>query len=149
MCEAEKIMRCTKEDVADIVSISCDLSKDGLVNALSVEELQEAVASKGYYVVVVKDDEQVVGFSVSSYSWGKLHIEEVGVRRDVQRKGIGKKLITHLVKHAKKKKLPEVYCEVKEKNIPSLKLFLNAGFKQRVFVPLGDGAFYGLYLPLD
>jgi len=71
------------------------------------------------------------------------------IRRSGQGRGIGKKLIRHLIEHAKKRKLPEVYCEVKEKNAASLKLFLGLGFQERLHIALGADAFYGLYLPLD
>mgnify|MGYP001605256342 CR=1 FL=1 len=145
MSEEIEIVLCSEENIPEVVSISQCLSADGLVNALSVEELQKG--DENYYVIVAKLDNRVVGFAVSSYSWGKLHIEELGVKKEIQIKGIGKKIIDHLIAHAKEKKLPEVYCEVKAKNVASLKLFLSHGFMERLFFSLGDDPFYGLYLP--
>ena len=149
MSDGIKLCRCKVDDIPAIVKLSSDLSEEGLVNALKEEELQEAVTGAYIIVAKIKAAGEIVGFAVSSYSWGKLHIEEIGVRRDMRAKGIGKKILADLVRHAKKKNLPEVYCEIKEKNIPSLKLFSGFGFKQRLHVDLGADAFYGLYLPLE
>lgn len=146
MNEEIEIVSCAEENIPEVIVISHCLSADGLVNALSAKELQKDCENK--YVIVAKSVNRVVGFALSSYSWGKLHIEEVGVKKELQRKGIGKQLIEHLITHAKEKKLPEVYCEVKAKNVASLKLFLSNGFIERLFFPLGDNPFYGLYLPL-
>ncbi|MBI5220124.1 MAG: GNAT family N-acetyltransferase [Bacteroidia bacterium] len=146
MNEEIQIVLCSKGDIPEVVSISHALSADGLVNALNTGELQKG--GENNYTIVAKFADQVVGFAVSSYSWGKLHIEELGVKKEMQRKGIGKKLVEHLITHTKKKKLPEVYCEVKAKNIASLKLFLSLGFIERLFFSLSDDPFYGLYLPI-
>lgn len=146
MNEEIQIVLCSERDITEVVSISHALSADGLVNALNTEKLQKG--SENYYVIMAKFVDQVVGFAVSSYSWGKLHIEELGVKKKIQRKGIGKKLVEHLITHAKEKKLPEVYCEVKAKNVASLKLFLSLGFIERLFFSLSDDPFYGLYLPI-
>ncbi|MBI4645935.1 MAG: GNAT family N-acetyltransferase [Bacteroidia bacterium] len=115
MNEEIHIVLCSEENIPEVVTISQSLSADGLVNVLNTKELQKG--GENYYVIVAKLDDHVVGFAVSSYSWGKLHIEELGVKKEIQRKGIGKKIIEHLIIHAKEKKLPEVYCEVKAINI--------------------------------
>ncbi len=156
-----------ERDVPEVARISADLGKRGLVNVLKEEELRKTAKSAGYYVVVARvaagvgdtgtwgvgdadpANDNVLGFAISSYSWGKLHIEEVGVRKDMQGRGIGKKLIRHLIEHAKERKLPEVYCEVKEKNAASLRLFFGLGFQERLHIALGADAFYGLYVPLE
>ena len=98
MNDEMKISRCTEDNVAEVALISAELGKEGLVNILKEEELRDAAGGDGYYVVVarVQVNDEVVGFAVSSYSWGKLHIEEVGVRKDMQGRGIGKKLVRHL-----------------------------------------------------
>lgn len=141
-----EITACVPKDIPEVVSISLCLSADGLVNALTTAELQKC--SEDHYIIAAKSADQVVGFAVCSYSWGKLHIEEVGVKKEMQRKGIGKKIIEHLIAHAREKKFPEVYCEVKVKNTASLKLFSSHGFKERLFVSFTDEPFYGLYLTL-
>lgn len=143
-----RICKATREDVYRVAEVSSGAAKEGMVKEFSPEELMEIFSSEKYYVAVAGLDKEVVGYAMSAYSWGKLHILDIAVDRSRRRMGIGKMLIKHLISHALEKGLPEVYCEVGAKNIPALNLFTSLGFRFKIFSTLVAGGFYGLYLPI-
>ena len=131
-----------------MIEISKQAKDEGFLEEITYKGLKECLSkSDYYYIIVAKKNKEVLGFASSSYSWGKLHILDIGIRKDLRRKGIAKALVLHLTEHAKRKKLIEVYCEVKQKNTGSLNFFLNRGFKQRALYSIAGG-FYALYYPL-
>ncbi len=142
-----KVSKATKEDAFGISEVSFEVAKEGIVKEFKPEEMAKILSSELYYVAVAKLDEEVIGYAMSTYSWGKLHILDIAVRRDKRRMGIGKALIEHLIRHAVEMGLPEAYCEVRAENVPALNLFTGSGFRFRAFFRL-VGGFYGLYLPL-
>jgi len=143
-----RIWKATKDDAYRIAEISSEVAKEGMVKELNSSELMKIFSSEKYYVAVAGLNKEVVGYAMSTYSWGKLHILDIAVDRSRRRMGIGKMLIKHLISHALEKGLPVVYCEVGAKNIPALNLFTSLGFKFKIFSPLVAGGFYGLYLPI-
>ena len=141
--------RATEGDAYAIAEISSEVAEEGIVREFKPEEVNGLLSNEGYYIVVGKLDEEVVGYVLSTYSWGKLHVLDIAVRKSKRRMGMGKMLVKHLISHAVERGLPEVYCEVKAKNIPALNLFTSLGFKFKLFSTLVEGGFYGLYLPIQ
>lgn len=144
-----RVSRATEEDTHALAEISSEVAKEGMVKEFKSKEVKELLSNEKYYIVVGKLAEELAGYALSTYSWGKLHILDVAVRRSERRRGMGKMLIKHLISHALEKGLPEVYCEVKARNIPALNLFTGLGFKFRLFSTLVEEGFYGLYLPIE
>ncbi len=142
-------LRATEENAYDIAKISSEVAKEGTVREFRPEEVKELLSNERYYIVVGKLEEEVAGYLLSTYSWGKLHILDVAVRKSKRRIGVGKTLIKHMISHAIEKGLPEVYCEVKTRNIPALNLFTSLGFRFKLFSTLVNEGFYGLYLPIQ
>ncbi len=143
-----KVTKCKQEDIKYVIEITKQAKDEGFLDEITYEGLKECLSkSDYYYIIVAKKNKEVLGFASSSYSWGKLHILDIGVRKDLRRKGIANALVLHLTEHAKRKKLIEVYCEVKQNNTGSLKYFLNHGFKKKALYSIAGG-FYALYYPL-
>ncbi|HID91043.1 TPA: GNAT family N-acetyltransferase [Candidatus Bathyarchaeota archaeon] len=143
------ILKATEEDAYELAKVSSEAAKEGMVREFKPEEMKGLISNEGYYIAVGKLGEEVVGYILSTYSWGKLHILDIAVKKSKRRMGIGKALVKHLISHASEKGLPEVYCEVKARNIPALNLFAGLGFRFRLFSTLVEGGFYGLYLSIQ
>ncbi len=142
-----RVQKATRKDVYQIAELSSEVAKEGIIKEFKTEEVSELISSEKYYIAAAKHDEEILGYTISTYSWGKLHILDTAVKRDKRGMGIGKILIKHLISHAIEKGLLEVYCEVLAKNIPALNLFTGLGFRFKIFSTL-LGGFYGLYLPI-
>ena len=57
-----------------------------------------------------------------------IYIEQIAIRKNEQRLGIGRKLISLAIKHAKENNIKEIYANVKKINVASLSLFKANGF---------------------
>ena len=143
-----RVSRATEEDAYALAGISSEVAEEGMIRGFKPEEVKELLSNEKYYIAVGKLDKELAGYALSTYSWGKLHILDIAVKKGERRMGIGKMIVKHLISHASEKGLPEVYCEVKARNIPALNLFTSLGFKFKLFSKLVEGGFYGLYLPI-
>lgn len=141
--------RATCDDAYALAEISSEVAEEGLVRKLNSEEVKDLLSNEFHYIVVGKLDGETAGYALSTYSWGKLHILDIAVRRGLRRLGVGRMMVKHLIFHALERGLPEVYCEVMARNIPALNLFTGLGFKFRIYSTLVGGGFYGLYLPIE
>lgn len=135
-------------DAITIAEISLEAAAEGFVREFEPDEIIKVISDSNYYVVVGKVDDQVVGYAISIYSWGKLHVLDVAVRKERRGLGIGKAMVKHLISHALEKGLSEVYCEVKARNVPALNLFTTLGLRFRLYSTMTGEGFYGLCLPL-
>jgi len=143
------VSRATEEDVYALAEISSEVAEEGVVKQFKPEEAKGLLSDEKYYIAVGKLNKEVAGYALSTYSWGKLHILDLAVRKDRRRMGVGKMLVKHLISHASESGLSEVYCEVKARNIPALNFFTGLGFRFRVFSTLVEEGFYGLHLPIE
>ncbi len=142
-------LKATEENAYDIGEISSEVAKEGMVREFTPEEMKKLLSNEKYYILVGKLGEKVAGYVLSTYSWAKIHILDVAVKKSKRRIGMGKMLAKHVISHAAEKGLPEVYCEVKARNVPALDLFTSLGFRFRLFSTLVNEGFYGLFLPIQ
>jgi len=59
----------------------------------------------------------------------ELHITSIAVHPKHQRKGLGKFLVSDLIKRSKSLRINEIYLEVKETNEPAKAFYKSIGFK--------------------
>lgn len=102
-----KIRQATEKDKKEAMTIAKSLkewfNKDGLKNM--------AIDFKMNHLIVAIEKERVLGFlSYTTYS-GKMLLMWMGVRRNIQRAGVGKELVDWLVKESKKLKLYAIEVE--------------------------------------
>ncbi|MDP3728132.1 MAG: GNAT family N-acetyltransferase [bacterium] len=102
-----KIRPATEKDKKEAMVIAKSLkewfNKDGIKNM--------ALDFRMNHCIVAIEKEKVLGFlSYTTYS-GKMLLLWMGVKRDLQRKGVGKYLLDWLVKESKKLKLYSIEVE--------------------------------------
>jgi len=98
------------------------------------------LANGHYYVVAVEEgardagDGEVVGYAglvvvpASAGAGGEAWINNIAVRRDRQRRGIGRSLLEHLLEVARKSGARQVLLEVAADNGPAQRLYDQYGF---------------------
>ena len=106
--------------------------------------------SQGHYVLVAKQLGSTVGYAIARFAWGKMHVWDIAVKEDMRRRGIGKKMMSQLIDHAKSRELSEVYLEVRASNTPAVKMYQSLSLKIRFRMPgMYDGEDgLAMYLPL-
>ena len=73
---------------------------------------------------------QTVGFVLGQLAADEAEILTLGVGKDSQRHGIGRRLVEALARAAKKAEARRLYLEVAADNIPALVLYKKLGFQE-------------------
>ena len=102
-----KLRQATEKDKKEAMAIAKSLkewfNKDGIKSM--------AIDFKMNHLMVAIEKEKVLGFlSYTTYS-GKMLLLWMGVKKDLQRKGVGKALLNSLLKESKKLKLYSIEVE--------------------------------------
>jgi ribosomal-protein-alanine N-acetyltransferase len=122
-----KIERLRWWHIDELMPIEADLfGEERWTAAMFWNEL----AAGHHYLVAVEDDGTIVGYAGLSInppdeSW----VQNIAVRRDVQRRGIGRMLLEELLAEARRHGITKTLLEVAVDNGPAQKLYANYGFE--------------------
>jgi ribosomal-protein-alanine N-acetyltransferase len=85
----------------------------------------------GYSCWILEEDEQaeVLGFGLLSSAIEEAHILNLCIKVGYQEKGLGNRMLAHLVGLAKDKTIKQVYLEVSVDNQKAIKLYQKWGFE--------------------
>lgn len=120
------IREMTQDDVARVLEIEQSLNK----HAWSRGILQDCL-KVGYACYVLESSQAfIIGFAIQSYGIDEAHLLNIGVDSNFHRKGLGQKLLDHVIAVAKAKALTTMYLEVRKSNSIARKLYLKNGFIQ-------------------
>ena len=113
---------------ADLVRIS-EIEKSAFLSSawtktMIFDEIKLNIDRKTW---VIDLDKKLVGYCMLRYGPNEVHLVNMAVDPSVQKTGVGKKLLNHILDNIPK--YSSAYLEVKRGNFPAIKLYLNAGFK--------------------
>lgn len=107
----------------------------------------------GYGCWVVSENNQVLGYGLLSVSANEGHILNLCIAPEQQRKGLGKRMMLHLIKESKRLASDSVYLEVRVSNHGAIELYKQLGFVQigerKDYYPAADGREDALVLSLS
>jgi [ribosomal protein S18]-alanine N-acetyltransferase len=86
--------------------------------------------ANGHFYIVALDGEEVVGYAGLSAPDGDCWVQNVAVRRDRQRTGIGRALLAELLAEAGRREVRSVLLEVAVDNVAAQRLYARYGFEQ-------------------
>jgi [ribosomal protein S18]-alanine N-acetyltransferase len=85
--------------------------------------------ANGHHYVAGLDDDEVVGYAgLAITPGGEAWINNLAVRRDRQRRGLGRVLLADLLDHARREGADQVLLEVAADNGPAQRLYDGHGF---------------------
>jgi ribosomal-protein-alanine N-acetyltransferase len=84
----------------------------------------------GYICRVVELGAVVVGYCVMSTGAGEAHVLNLCVREEFRCRGIGARLLAHLLEVARAADVCEAFLEVRPSNTPAIRLYQSQGFVQ-------------------
>ena len=96
-------------------------------SAWSVESLRSQLEKADSRCTVAVADDRIVGFLAFEQIVDEGSIVEVAVHPDYRRQGIARKLIGSAIAD---NSLKEIYLEVRESNIPAIRLYESLGFER-------------------
>jgi ribosomal-protein-alanine N-acetyltransferase len=82
----------------------------------------------GVYIVAVSEEE-VIGYAVGIIRYESLgHVVSIAVDEAMRRKGVGERLMKETIKRLCSKGTKRVRIEVRESNVPAIRLYTKLGF---------------------
>ncbi len=84
----------------------------------------------GYYCCVIEDAGEVIGHAVMSYGVGECHILNVCILPELQRQGLGRQLIAHLLEVGHRNGVRIAFLEVRLSNAVAYRLYEDLGFTE-------------------
>lgn len=116
--------------MADLDSI-CDIERESIAtNHMSRKDVENALNSTDYQVLVAKFNGVVVGYIVIQFT-DEANVESIAVKHGYRNLGIATKLLNRAVECTKSKNLTTISLEVSDKNITAYVLYQKLGFKER------------------
>lgn len=120
-----EIREMTQEDSQDVWI----LQKQCFSVPWSLDSIQKMFVTEGYYNLIAKQGEVLVGYIGMKTVLDEADITNVAVHPAWRRQEIGKKLLQGLLKRAVQQGVCQIFLEVRESNIAARKLYTQAGFK--------------------
>jgi [ribosomal protein S18]-alanine N-acetyltransferase len=87
------------------------------------------LANEHYYLVALDDAEELIGYAGLSADGDEAWVQNIAVRRDRQRHGVGRTLLEALLARARSRGVHAVLLEVAVDNTPAQRLYDEYGFE--------------------
>ncbi len=116
-----------REDLGAVLAIECDVYPFPWTRGNFSDSLQA-----GYGCWVYEVNGAVVGYGVMMLAAGEAHLLNVAIARKWQRRGMGRKLMQHLIKVAREYHAEFMFLEVRPSNIAAHRLYEDLGFTEIV-----------------
>jgi len=125
----------------DIVEINYDyLEEKDIDRVVAIEEESNPVPwtiknfkdciEKGYYSLVLKEDNKVIGFAILSVSTEESHLLNIGLTSLKRGRGLGRELLEKMIMAAEVMGSKKIFLEVRISNIIAIDLYKASGFKE-------------------
>lgn len=82
----------------------------------------------GYECWVLVADKKIVGFGILSHGANEAHILNLAIIPEMQRQGLGHKMLQHLIEIAKINGAEEIFLEVRPSNVAARELYTQFNF---------------------
>ncbi len=126
---------------ADLAAVM-DIERRGYRHPWSAGIMRDCVRS-GYCCRVLEDEHGIVGYGILSVAAGEAHILNLCVDPELHNRGLGRRILRHLLELARRLGARRAYLEVRPSNPAAIHLYESEGFNQvgerRGYYPNGFG----------
>lgn len=110
------------------VRIIAELEKEYFSDAWSEKSINNEIEKER--VIVIKDKSEIVGYCIFMCAADEGEILRIAVRKNMRKKGIGKKLLSFAITQMEKVDCISVFLEVRASNFAAAALYESVGFKK-------------------
>ncbi|MEO1879861.1 MAG: ribosomal protein S18-alanine N-acetyltransferase [Methylococcales bacterium] len=108
----------------------------------SEQIFKDCLNAANYSCWVCLELDTIVGYSIVSMAVGEAHIMNICVDPDIQKQGVGAKLLENMIERARKK-AEKIFLEVRPSNEAAVSLYKRRGFNEigvrKGYYPAVDG----------
>ncbi len=112
-----------ERDMEAVYSIECECFS----HPWKKEEFYELLTFPWCKFFVLEEDEEIIGYLDIAYSPDFVELYNIAVKKSLQGKGYGQKLLDFLFEEAERVKAEKIFLEVRKSN-PAHELYLKNGF---------------------
>ncbi len=106
-----------------------ELEAESFVNQWSRLQLKEAISS-GYSFYVISNQDKIMGYIIWMESGNTADLLRIAVCSENQASGLATFLVNFMINNLRDKSFQEVILEVRQSNLPAIKLYEKIGFKK-------------------
>jgi ribosomal-protein-alanine N-acetyltransferase len=107
----------------------------------------------GYSCWVYEQGGCLIGYGIMMVVVGEAHLLNIAVSRDWQGKGMGRRMLQHLIRVAREHRAEYMYLEVRPSNLVARRLYESIGFNEigwrKNYYPADDGREDAVIMGLD
>jgi ribosomal-protein-alanine N-acetyltransferase len=86
--------------------------------------------NSGYSAWVLESEGKMMGYALMMMVMDEAHLLNLSIVKPQQKQGLGRYLLEHMLKIAKKHKAVNMFLEVRPSNISAIALYENMGFSE-------------------
>ena len=109
--------------------------------------------NSGYSCWMYEYENTLVGYGVLMLGAGEAHLLNLGIAKDWQRQGMGRKLLQHLIKVSREYQADMMFLEVRPSNKAAIRLYEDVGFNEmgirKNYYPAHNGREDGILMGLS
>ena len=142
-------MQITNMTLSDLDLISNNLENE-FDDFWNYNILKKVFQNENYILLVAKENESIIGFTVISIILDEATIENIVTKKDMRKKHVASSLMEEIIKICKKKNLSSLTLEVNSLNLPAIKLyqkfnFKNVGLRKKYYNNTDDAVIMSLF----
>jgi len=119
------------EDLAAVL----DIERSSFPSAWSAESYLRELRNPHSYYFTARLGSELVGYAGMWIVAEEAHISTIAVHPQRRRRGVGERLMSHLMSVAKERQATRMTLEVREGNLAAQALYLKLGFRSAALVP--------------
>jgi ribosomal-protein-alanine N-acetyltransferase len=125
MTQEIKFERMTEIDLDEVINIE----KVAFSDPWNKRAFKNDLASDFAYPIVARLEGRIAGYVSLYLAADEMMIGNIAVSPDYQQRGIGSKILEHVIEFAANHNISQIALEVRESNLAARKLYLKFGFK--------------------
>ena len=142
-------MQITKMTLSDLDLIGNNLETE-FDDFWNYNILKSALQNPNNILLVVKENENIVGFTCINIILDEATIENIVTKKNMRNKHIASNLMEEIIKICKEKHLSSLTLEVNKSNLPAIKLyqkfnFKNVGLRKKYYNNIDDAIIMSLF----
>ena len=84
----------------------------------------------GYYCQVMGSSSEIAGYGVMTVGAGEAHIVNLCIKPELRQRGLGCRMLVHLMEQARELGVELMLLEVRPSNLVAVKLYMDKGFNE-------------------